>query len=324
MIGHKKIYTAIINVLEKKPLTHKELVSKTTRQLIKKDNLINLSVGKDTEYKGFIGATINEMLENKLIETDADGKYTLRASKSVALRVERCENAILTLLKTAPHTKADIRLKLELTFGTESTATKKDDNTLYEYIGLVLKRLQKYKLIELTNGKYSLRAESSAKIDDIKEMLSLKDCFLSRLHAKGGEFFEHYFMTLLEKYLSRHGKTVTENYTTGGSNDGGIDGVMCTVDILGFKEIIMVQTKNRLEYTNETTARAFYGAVCAKQGSRGIFATTSDFHYSAGAFFEKLENCVGINGDTIFKMAAECQYGLKKIQGKLVVDGKLL
>ena len=39
------------------------------------------------------------------------------------------------------------------------------------------------------------------------------------------EFFEEYFMNLLKKYYELEGKTVVESYVTGGSDDGGIDGI---------------------------------------------------------------------------------------------------
>ena len=125
---------------------------------------------------------------------------------------------------------------------------------------------------------------------------------------------------LLEKYLVRCGKTVVESYVTGGAEDGGIDGIARTVDSLGFKETIMVQTKNRLDETSETDVRGFYGAVCAAQGSRGIFATTSDFHAMAKKLLDSIDNCVGINGDKIFSMACDTSYGIKREKGKLVLD----
>ena len=154
-------------------------------------------------------------------------------------------------------------------------------------------------------------------------MLKLKVEFLSKLHAKGGEFFEHYFMNLLAKYLIRCGKTVTESFVTGSSADGGIDGIAKTVDALGFRETIMVQTKNRNSITNETDVRGFYGAVCAAQGSRGIYAVTSDFHPTAKAFLASIDNCVGINGEKLFTMAADTSYGIIRKNGILSIDSEV-
>ena len=184
--------------------------------------------------------------------------------------------------------------------------------------------MQREGVVILSDGVYSLAGKIAAKIDDISSMLNLKNTYLSKLHSRGGEFFETYFMNLLEKYVFLHGKTVVANSTTGGSADGGIDGIMQTVDCLGFRETVMVQTKNRSEPTNETTARGFYGAVCARQGSRGIFVTSSDFHPAAKAFFESLDDCVGIDGDKLFEMAVETHFGIKKTPSGLTVDEKII
>ena len=128
----------------------------------------------------------------------------------------------------------------------------------------------------------------------------------------------------LEKYMKKHNKTVIKSYVTGGSDDGGIDGVIETVDLLGFRETTMVQMKNRAENSSETDVRGFYGAVCAKQGSRGIFATTAGFHSSALSLLDSIPNCVGVDGDKIFSMAIETGYGIKKTAGELSLDEKII
>jgi restriction endonuclease Mrr len=209
-------------------------------------------------------------------------------------------------------------------FGTDKTVTEKDDSKLSSSISEALHRMTGIGALTQDGRYYSLSKKVTARIDDINNLLNLKNVFLTRLHRKGGEFFEFYFMTLLEKYLTLFGKTVISNTTTGGSVDGGIDGIIEPVDCLGFKETIMVQMKNRLEETNETTVRGFWGSVCAHGGSRGIFATTSGFHSSALSFMNGIDNCVGVDGDKIFRMALECLYGIKKKDGKLTVDTRVV
>ena len=176
----------------------------------------------------------------------------------------------------------------------------------------------------MSDAGYSLSERVSAKSGDINALLALKTEFIAKIHSRGGEFFENYFMALLGKYLEKHGKKVTECYVTGGSADGGIDGVAKTVDSLGFRETIMVQTKNRVDLSSETDVRGFYGAVCAKQGSRGIFVNSSDFHETAKEFLDSIDNCVGLNGERIFAMAIECSYGIKKVGGRLTVDERIV
>ena len=86
----------------------------------------------------------------------------------------------------------------------------------------------------------------------------------------------------------------------------------------------MFQTKNRRDISNETDVRGFYGAVCARQGSRGIFATTSDFHPMAVKFLDSIDNCVGVNGEKIFSMATETGYGIKNNNNRLVIDTEII
>jgi restriction endonuclease Mrr len=179
-------------------------------------------------------------------------------------------------------------------------------------------------MLNFDGSVYSIAEARCAELCSRQDVLSLKGDFLTLIHSKGGEFFEHFFMNLLEKYLIRCGKIVTESYVTGGSADGGIDGIAKTVDSLGFRETVMVQTKNRNDIAVETDIRAFYGAVCAAQGSRGIYAITSDFHPAAKEFLNSIDNCVGINGEKLFTMAVDTSYGLIRKNGILTIDSEVI
>ncbi|MBQ2793917.1 MAG: restriction endonuclease [Clostridia bacterium] len=318
-VNHKRIYRLIIDEIERGTASRGEIIDNTV------DKICNDTTcpSDRSRLRGEVGAVITEMQENGVVSVAKDN-LVLNTTRPVALRAENCEREIINLLREGPLTRAAIRSRLERFFGTDRTATQKDDQTLYSLIGQVLKRLTTLGVITLSEGRYLIAPEKMASVDDISSILSLKADFITRLHSKGGEFFEHYIVTLLSKYLSKNGKTVTEAFTTGGAADGGIDGIIRTVDALGFREEIMIQAKNRNELVVETSVRGFYGAVCAAQGSRGIYATTSDFHPSASAFLESIDNCVGVNGEKIFEMAIECQYGIKKRHGKYCIDGKTL
>ncbi len=323
MYGHKKIYNAILGYINRKAVSREELIDRVASELSSLPLSRLGEVGKGTEACAAVGAVVDEMLEGGVLAL-RNNKVVCSSSRYVALRAERLEKEILSFISTEPKTKSEIRAHLEKTLGTSKTATLKDDEALFTMNGHALSRLVRFGLVRLNKGSYSIAPEKRAKLDDIEEMLSLKSDFLTRIHSKGGEFFEHYIMTLLGKYVESFGITVTENRVNGGSSDGGIDGVMKTVNPLGFRENIMVQAKNRLELSTETMVRGFYGAVCASGGSRGIFATTSDFHPSASAFLDGLDNCVGVNGDMIFNMAVRCKYGLRKKNGKYTIDTKIL
>lgn len=271
-----------------------------------------------------LGAVINEMHAEGLIALDERGRYFAITTRPVVIRIEKCQKEIIKLLSEKPSGKFEIKNRLTSAFGTDKTPTKRDDDTLATYIGQLLKRMLADGIITFSDNVYALAPKISARADDINDLLSLKSEFILRIHSKGGEFFENYFMTLLERYATKHGKRVLECYVVGGSDDGGIDGIMKTEDSLGFRETVMVQTKNRTELASETELRGFYGAVCAKKGSRGIFAVTSDFHDGASNFIEPIDDCVGVTGDKLFDMARECLYGIKKRDGELEIDDKIL
>lgn len=319
----KDIYRAIIDILERGDISHEELVEDVLLALSGECVKGECAVGRMTELRGEVGATLALMEDNGVITTTG-GVCSLASSKPVALRIEGCEREMLALIRERPRTKPELRSLLEKRFGTDKTVSTKDDSILHSLIGQVTKRLISFGIIELVDSKYRIAAAKASRLDDITDIVALKADFFTRLHSKGGEFFEHFILTLLTKHLERSGKTVTESYVTGGALDRGIDGVIKTVDTLGFREVLMIQAKNRLEVTSETAVRGFYGAVCAMQGSRGVFATTSDFHPSAKDFLDGIDNCVGVNADMIFKMACECLYGIKRRDGKYYIDNKIL
>lgn len=318
---HKKIYKTVLDVLTEGSLPHKELIEKAVRRLY--SGISEDGSGEFTEVRGLIGAVVAEMKIDGVILYDK-GIYSIGAYGPMPLRMERCEKEIISLLSSGAKSKPEIRSHLRQTFKTSATKSESDDRILYNYIGQILRRLTEAGTVEISNGLYSIKAETRAAVTNLNEMVALKSEFLTRIHQKGGEFFEHYILTLLKKNEEAYGKTVTECRTTGGSLDGGIDGIIKTVDYLGFKETVFIQAKNRTDLTNETTVRGFVGALYAHSGTKGIFATTSDFHPGAKIFLASLHNCVGVNGDDIFRIACERLYGIRKKSGKLVIDNKIL
>ena len=325
-VTHTKIYRIIVDLLENAPLPRQGLVEKCILKLgLTADELRDKSLGSvQNNLRSRVGIVINEMHVRGLITLDDGGRYYLVSARPVIIRIERCETEILKALAKQPMSKPALKNILKNVFGTDKTATTKDDDTLATYMGQILKRFIAEGAIVIEEGRYKLSPKLTARAEDISALLTLKSDFLARLHSKGGEFFENYFMTLLKKYSEKHGKKVLECYVTGGSDDGGIDGVMKTEDSLGFREVTMVQTKNRIDIPSETDVRGFYGAVCAKRGTRGIYATTSDFHSGAKKFLDALDDCIGINGEKIFAMAIECSYGIKKHDGIFEIDTKLI
>ena len=323
---YRSIYRYVLDSLDNGKLSRRELIfsvidSFNLTDYERLDDSIN---GRLNVLRSRIGLVISDMETKKIIAREPGGLYFRVEDREVAIRIEECEREILDILRSEPKTKYQIKDSLVSFFGTDTTPSVRDDNKLFTYMGQILKRLTGEGILEFDGSIYSLAPEKSAYIKDRREVLQLKAAFLSKLHSKGGEFFEHYFMNLIAKYLALKGKNVIESHVTGGSDDGGIDGIVRTVDSLGFREIIMVQTKNRIDISTETDIRGFYGAVCAKQGSRGIFATSSDFHPMATKFLDSIDNCVGVNGDKIFSMATETGYGIRNDGTKLAIDSEII
>lgn len=320
-MNSRLIYDAILDTMDKGPLLKEEIINLVIEAFslsreAKEDNYKKL---KSQALKA-----IDDMTARGILEKGTGGYYRRNADRPVSIRIERCEEEILKLLSKKALTKNDIRDRLVKIFRTDKTVTEKDDLKLASFIGQILKKLVSERTVRFDGSVYSISPAKTAELSNRAEIIALMADFLALLHSKGGEFFESYFMTLLAKYLIRCGKTVIESKTTGGAEDGGIDGIAKTVDSLGFRETIMVQTKNRAEFASETDVRGFYGAVCANQGSRGIFAISSDFHPSAKKFLDSIDNCVGINGEKIFAMAIDTSYGIKREGGKLLIDRKAL
>ena len=317
--NEKKIYKLIVDQIEGGKATRAEIIEGATALLAGE----NAPMEARARLRGSVGAVFTKMLEYNVIASE-EGRIVLKITRSAAIRTENLEREILNLLSEGPIPKAEIRDRLDEFFGTKRTPSEKDDTLLSITTGQVLKRLTTLGIIRLYYGKYEIAPEKMAEAGDLAAMISLKADFITRIHAKGGEFFEHYIVTLLAKYLRRSRKRVTAAYVNGGVTDGGIDGIIRTEDVLGFREEIMIQAKNRAETVIETSVRGFYGSVCAAQGSRGIYATTADFHPSAKAFLDGIDNCVGISGEDVFEMAMKCRYGIRKKHGVYMIDAKIL
>lgn len=324
--SHTKIYKCLAQLLERSPLGRSELIKRCCNKLgLSYDGACEIGAGSAVcNLRSEVGNVINDMHGAGLIGIDKSGRYYAVTSRPIIIRIEKCERELLKALSERPYRKSDLRERLKTVFGTDKTTTTRDDDILSTYVGQLLKKLQGSGVISFSGNEYSLTEAISARADDMNELLALKTDFISKLHSKGGEFFEGYFMQLLGKYMEKQGKTVHECYVTGGSSDGGIDGVIRTEDTLGFRETVMVQTKNRIEIATETDVRGFYGAVCAKKGSRGMYVISSDFHEGAEKFLSELDDCVGVNGQRLFTMAIECGYGIKKKNGRLIVDTAVL
>ncbi len=316
----------LLQLLGTKALTKKQAIEEALSHfsLTPQEMRDNSTNGKKNILKSRLGEVFAGLCQRGILLADEKGVYSPAKARPVILREEKCEVALLAALKEGGKTRKELRSILTAQFGTDRTASTRDDAQLASILSSLLSRLTKSGILLYEKEVYSLCKKCMADPENLVELASLKAEYLALVHNKGGEFFEHYFMNLLERYVSLHHKTVLENTTVGGSEDGGIDGILRTRDCLGFEETILVQTKNRRMTFSEREMRGFYGAVRAKMGSRGIYATSGDFHEGAKKFLDSLPDLIGIDGYRLFEMAVKTLYGIKKSGGKLAVDVKVL
>lgn len=322
----QKMRRYLSEALKTAPLTKRGAIDAALSRfpLTEEERRNTATSGKKNILKSRLGTVFSELVAEGILLRAKDGTYLLAQSSPVVFQEARCEAEILSLLASAPSTKNVLRSKLATRLGTDKTVSEADDAKLYGMLPDILSRLLSEGTVSRKGNVYTLSEKEGMSAEKICAHAKLRADFLESLHAKGGEFFEHYLLELLKRYLTHHGKTVTDCRSTGGAEDGGIDGILSTSDVLGFREKIMVQAKNRNDRATEREVRGFYGAVCAADGSRGIFATTSGFCPSAKEFLDAVDNCVGIDGYRIFDMALETAYGIRKKGGVLSVDKTLL
>lgn len=264
--------------------------------------------------KSYATTVLNDLLVKKDIKRQGD-RYSLAREEFIIVHEDLVESEIRAYISDNLFTKEEIYSYLEEFFGTDTTASTRDDYSLRSIAGNILTNLCSKGEIELINGKYTKKSasESLQSLDTPLGESEFKPKFFKALWLRGGSFFESFVANLLEKYYSLNGKMVAYCEVSGGSNDGGIDVVLKVVDYLGFTEKIKVQTKNRDKaQVTEKEVREFYGAMIAQKGSRGIYVTTTRFHQSAEDFIESVDDLVGIDGDKLFQLVKRTQYGIIK------------
>ena len=202
--------------------------------------------------------------------------------------------------------------------GATLTKSTKDDMIIKSMVGSIVAQMEKDGLVSQKGN----RVTPTPSLSSVSKLTKGKTEFLRKVHALGGPFFEEYTVRLLEKYYTLIGCHVISAFRCGGSNDGGVDGVLKVEDQFGFIDTICVQCKNRSSDNTVTTkeVREFYGAMTAMGATRGIYATTSRFHCDADDFLHGIYNCVGVDGDAIYRIAQKTQYGLLGSGEKTTVD----
>lgn len=275
---------------------------------------------KNSVIRSYIGTALNDLTNKKDVKRTGE-TYSLVKEELIIIREDEVEAKIRDILDSGERTKEEIFVSLEKHFGTQETVSFKDDYNLRSVAGNVLFDLASNDEIAVIGGKYSKKTVSDEIYEAPLPEDEFKPKFFKNLWLMGGKFFESFVANLLEKYYTLSGQMVVYCDITGGSNDGGIDIILETVDYLGFGEKIVAQTKCRdRAHVTEKEVREFYGAMNAIGASRGIYVTTTYFHESAEYFLDSVNDLVGIDGEKLFELVKKTNYGIKRCEGGYTFD----
>ena len=286
------------------------------------------SGGTVIQTKSRIGTLLTAMLrENDIYENEIGQMFVQTTMKQIL----DYDDAVEYLLSILSPSKALTKQKIYKMAEEEFRPLNDTSNNIRALMGNVLARLEQENRVIRTKSGYILPPASHLPNTELGYYLSksktsddLFDCYINAVHIKGGEWFEVYAVELISFYYKNIcGKTITKASVIGGSNDGGIDGIIETTDWLGFREKTLMQMKNRRAIMTSKDIREFYGAVCAEQGSRGVFITISSFHKDAEALIDKIDNLIGIDGEKLFEIASLCKFGIIQENDKSVLDEKI-
>ena len=285
-----------------------------------------------TMMKSRLGMVLTGLIHAGSIREDEAGFLHLERAQDIEFAPAAIRTFITrTIGERRVIGKQELYRLAEQHFGTDKTPGRQDDNALRSVMGRCLVEMEKERGVVRTSRGYRLGTPGDYPATELGGWLrqaaeggDVKRCFLEAVHTKGGEWFESYCVRLLREYYLSEGKTVDEGFVTGGSDDGGIDGMIHTTDDLGYRETILMQMKNRHAVMTAKDVREFYGAVCAENGSRDIFITLSSFHPEAQKLLDKVDNLTGVNGDKLFEIVKRCRLGLVEKDGRLCIDEELL
>lgn len=242
---------------------------------------------------------------------------------------EELERVIMNALRRSSATKIDLFAILKRTYVDAYRLSKEEENRIYTVTENLLQKLVNRGTLQNNDGRYlrkpSQRMLNPGRAPGASFTGNVEARFITELNRQSGDFFEQFAARLLEKYFEMSNIRVDASYVVGGSDDNGIDIMLETTDWLGYKERVFVQAKKRA--TQPVTlkeVREFYGALCAEEGTRGVFITTSSFCMEASKMIGKLRNLIAIDKRKLFLLAEHCEVGLiRDEEGRLLLDENL-
>lgn len=327
-----QIKSDILKCFQQKPnWFRKEIINECLKNFnLSEEELKNYDSSSSLiKSKSMIGSVISSMLNNKDLSIDNGKVITLGRDDNILIRDSQVEIYVKNYFEINKKSTYDnLFKKASIDFKTNTTTSIKDDEELEQALNKVITYLLETSYLSIDDNTYSFNKQHPYPNTEIGNCLN--DCyfhndpyghFIQAININGGEFLEQFSVALLSKYFQSCNSTLIKNTVTGGSNDGGLDGIIEIVDELGYFERIYIQTKARNKVlVTVKELREFYGALMVEKGTRGIFVTNSFYHPHAQEFISKADNLIGIDGNKLYDLALKCNYGLKTINNKLILD----
>ena len=128
---------------------------------------------------------------------------------------------------------------------------------------------------------------------------SVSEQLLTMIHENSDDFFETLVLDVLQAMGYGAGRNAIQHQ--GGTNDGGIDGII-SLDRLGLEKVYVQAKRWRDTTVGRPDVQAFSGALRGNQASKGVFITTSTFSSHAHDFARSVsDSIVLVDGDQLDK-----------------------
>ena len=277
--------------------------------------------GTLNRLKSTIGSVITKLINDGDLLLGDNKKLSLTKFKTIIIDENKIEEFVLAEFTTTASLPFDRLYQRAIKhFKTAKTDTLHDDQSLEEGLKNVLAKLGTSGLLTEDNGTYHAKqlgvyplSPIGACIKASHEGKPIDESLIDAINIMGGEFFEVFCATLLERYYRAIGHHNYHAKVTGGANDNGIDVSLRPTCPLGFQEKIIVQCKARrsAEVTlNEV--RQFAGAFYTEKATKGIFITNNVFHSDVAEFLRKTNGTiVGIDKEKLVQLACDLEVGVK-------------
>lgn len=139
---------------------------------------------------------------------------------------------------------------------------------------------------------------------------AVADALLTRVRSADPEFFEHLVLRLLKSM--GYGSDDDPFEQTGGSGDGGIDGVI-SLDRLGLERVYVQAKRYGADNPVQRPAiQGFLGALTQKNANKGVFITSSRFSDGALRFVADRDGIVLIDGDMLANLMIDYEIGVTR------------